>query len=183
MAQKRKIVVAEDHKILREGLKSLLGTVEDLEIVGEGYKNKEISDYLCISVKTVENHLTRLYRSLGVYSRSEALSYLMRHPEILAATGQDSDAKVAEPGAGKSLSVLLVDDNPRSATVRALTNCQLFYISKDQFQGFLAASKDLKLRFYESCIHTIVTRLRELDDNYVISQYQLWKAAFKKEAA
>ncbi|HLE01346.1 MAG TPA: cyclic nucleotide-binding domain-containing protein [Bdellovibrionota bacterium] len=77
----------------------------------------------------------------------------------------------------------LVDDNPRSATVRALTNCQLFYISKDQFQGFLAASKDLKLRFYESCIHTIVTRLRELDDNYVISQYQLWKAAFKKEAA
>jgi len=77
----------------------------------------------------------------------------------------------------------LVDDNPRSATVRALTNCQLFYISKDQFQSFLGASKDLKLRFYESCIHTIVTRLRELDDNYVISQYQLWKAAFKKEAA
>jgi DNA-binding NarL/FixJ family response regulator len=35
MAQKRKLVIAEDHKILREGLKSLLKPVEDLEIVGE----------------------------------------------------------------------------------------------------------------------------------------------------
>ena len=35
MAQKRKIVIAEDHKILREGLKSLLRTIDDLEIVGE----------------------------------------------------------------------------------------------------------------------------------------------------
>jgi DNA-binding NarL/FixJ family response regulator len=35
MAQKRKIVIAEDHKILREGLKSLLKTIDDLEIVGE----------------------------------------------------------------------------------------------------------------------------------------------------
>ena len=26
-------------------------------------------------------------------------------------------------------------------------------------------------------------RLRELDDNYVVSQYQLWKAAIRKEAA
>ena len=77
----------------------------------------------------------------------------------------------------------LVDENPRSATVRALTNCQLFYISKDQFQDFLEQSRDLKLRFYESCIRTVVGRLRELDDNYVVSQYQLWKAALKKEAA
>ena len=77
----------------------------------------------------------------------------------------------------------LVDENPRSATVRALTNAQLFYISKDVFNKFLDQSKDLKLRFYDSCIRTLVKRLRDLDDNYVISQYQLWKTALKKEAA
>jgi CRP/FNR family transcriptional regulator, cyclic AMP receptor protein len=77
----------------------------------------------------------------------------------------------------------LVDENPRSATVRALTDCQLFYISKDTFEHFLAASQDLKLRFLESCVRTIIGRLRELDENYVISQYQLWKTALKKEAA
>ncbi|MEK7584270.1 MAG: cyclic nucleotide-binding domain-containing protein [Patescibacteria group bacterium] len=77
----------------------------------------------------------------------------------------------------------LVDENPRSATVRALTDCHLFYISKDTFNQFLSKSTDLKLRFYESCVKNLVSRLRQLDDNYVISQYQLWKTALKKEAA
>ena len=77
----------------------------------------------------------------------------------------------------------LVDENPRSATVRALTDCHLFYLSKDNFTKFLSHSSDLKLRFYDSCVKTLVGRLRELDDNYVISQYQLWKTAMKKEAA
>ncbi|MCM2276854.1 MAG: cyclic nucleotide-binding domain-containing protein [Oligoflexia bacterium] len=77
----------------------------------------------------------------------------------------------------------LVDNNPRSATVKALTDCTLFYISKETFYDYLNRSKDTKLKFFESCIRTIVNRLRELDDNYVISQYQLWKIALKKEAA
>lgn len=77
----------------------------------------------------------------------------------------------------------LIDDNPRSATVRALSDSQLFFISKDSFQAFLNQSSDLKLRFYEACIRTTVGRLRELDDSYVISQYQLWKTALLKEAA
>ena len=77
----------------------------------------------------------------------------------------------------------LIDDNPRSATVRALNDVQLFYISKEAFATFLGASGDLKTRFYERCIQDLVGRLRELDDNYVISQYQLWKSAIRKEAA
>jgi CRP-like cAMP-binding protein len=75
----------------------------------------------------------------------------------------------------------LVDDNPRSATVKTLTQCQLFYISKDAFTNFLDSSKDIKLNFYQNCVKTIVNRLRELDDNYVISQYQLWQTVIKKE--
>jgi DNA-binding NarL/FixJ family response regulator len=86
---------------------------ELLRLLAQGHDNRKIAQATGLSVKTVENHLTRLYRSLGVYSRSEALSYLMRHPEVLAAAGQDIDEKVIEPETGKSLSVLLVDDNPR----------------------------------------------------------------------
>lgn len=86
---------------------------ELLRLLAQGHDNRKIAQATSLSVKTIENHLTRLYRSLGVYSRSEALSYLMRHPEVLAATGQDTDEKPVEPEAGKSLSVLLVDDNPR----------------------------------------------------------------------
>lgn len=75
----------------------------------------------------------------------------------------------------------LVDENPRSATVRSLSNCDLFYISKDAFLAFLDQSKELKLKFYLSTIKTLVSRLRELDDDYVISQYQLWQTALRKE--
>ena len=49
MVQKRKIVIAEDHKILREGLKSLLRTTEDLEIVGEAADGLE-------AIRCVENY-------------------------------------------------------------------------------------------------------------------------------
>lgn len=77
----------------------------------------------------------------------------------------------------------LIDNNPRSATVKALSDCQLFHITREAFQQFLNHSAERKIKFYESCIKTLVSRLRELDDNYVISQYQLWKVALKKEAA
>lgn len=77
----------------------------------------------------------------------------------------------------------LIDNNPRSATVKALTACDLLYISKEAFQALLNHSPATKVRFFESCVKHLVTRLRELDDNYVISQYQLWKIALKKEAA
>jgi CRP-like cAMP-binding protein len=77
----------------------------------------------------------------------------------------------------------LVDENPRSATCRALTEVRVFYLSKDSFMDYLGRNPDLKLRFYENCVRDMVARLRELDDNYVISQYQLWKTAMKKEAA
>jgi two-component system, NarL family, response regulator NreC len=41
-----------------------------LKLVGEGYKNKEIADYLCISVKTVEKHRSNIMRKLEVHTSS-----------------------------------------------------------------------------------------------------------------
>jgi DNA-binding NarL/FixJ family response regulator len=43
---------------------------EILKMVGEGYKNKEISNYLCISVKTVEKHRSNIMRKLDVHTAS-----------------------------------------------------------------------------------------------------------------
>jgi DNA-binding NarL/FixJ family response regulator len=39
-----------------------------LKLIAEGYKNKEISDYLCISVKTVETHRANLMRKLDLHN-------------------------------------------------------------------------------------------------------------------
>jgi CRP-like cAMP-binding protein len=81
----------------------------------------------------------------------------------------------------------LIDDNPRSASVRALTPCQILSISKEAFQTWLAKSSQRQLRFYEDCVKHLVNRIRDLDESYVISQYQLWRSVLKskktKEAA
>ena len=41
-----------------------------LKLIAEGYKNKEIADFLCISVKTVEKHRANLMQKLDMHSVS-----------------------------------------------------------------------------------------------------------------
>ena len=48
---------------------------EVLKLVGEGYKNKEISDYLCISAKTVEKHRANLMKKLDMHTASSLAAY------------------------------------------------------------------------------------------------------------
>ncbi|MFW6147634.1 MAG: response regulator [Thermodesulfobacteriota bacterium] len=48
---------------------------EVLKMVGEGYKNKDISDFLCISVKTVQKHRANIMRKLNLHTASLLTSY------------------------------------------------------------------------------------------------------------
>ena len=91
---------------------------ELLACLQEGLDNIAIARRTDLSVKTVENHLTRLYRHLGVQSRLEAVSYIRQHPAILGHTaapalapGGAADAQRLRHGA--RLSLLIVDDNTR----------------------------------------------------------------------
>ncbi len=92
---------------------------------------------------------------------------------------------VARLGAGNFFGEMsLIDDAPRFATVKALVPTEIFSIAKQDFTSFLAKAGEARARFYESCVGHLVTRLRELDEDYVLSQYQLWKSALaKKEVA
>ncbi len=76
----------------------------------------------------------------------------------------------------------LIDENPRSATVRALTETYLFNIPKQSFMEFLSRSPDRRQRFYETCIRDLAHRLKELSDNFIETQYQLWKTAMQKRS-
>ncbi|HET6822940.1 MAG TPA: response regulator [Anaerolineales bacterium] len=87
---------------------------ELLRLLTQGLDNRHIAQHLDLSVKTVENHLTALYRVLGVDSRLKALHYALRHPELLAISGQE--VLELEPRQQKNhyeLTVLVVDDNTR----------------------------------------------------------------------
>ncbi len=48
---------------------------EVLKLVSEGYKNKEIGDYLCISVKTVEKHRANIMQKLDLHTASALTAY------------------------------------------------------------------------------------------------------------
>jgi DNA-binding NarL/FixJ family response regulator len=84
---------------------------ELLRLLSQGCDNRKIAQTMELSVKTVEHHLTGLYRALGVDSRLEAVNHAMRHPEVLAASGYEVAEPEARPEA--TLTVLLVDDNMR----------------------------------------------------------------------
>lgn len=84
---------------------------ELLRLLTQGYDNRRIAQTMALSVKTVENHLTALYRTLGVDSRLTATTFANQNPEVLASTGQD--AAELEPRLSAAFIVLVVDDNAR----------------------------------------------------------------------
>jgi len=49
-----------------------------LVLICQGLSNKQIAQHLYLSVRTVENHLRRLYQKLGVSSRTEAAVLAMQ---------------------------------------------------------------------------------------------------------
>jgi len=88
--------------------------------------------------------------------------------------------EIAQLRAGQSFGEMsLIDDAPRSATIQALTPAKAFHLPSDVFKSFLAGNERTKCEFYQRCVAELAKRLRSLDDNYVISQYNLWKVALK----
>ena len=81
----------------------------------QGLDNKSIAKKYFLSVKTIENNLSSLYRKLNVQSRLEAVNYLTRHPEIIGSSDEFSDSenitKDHEPKTG--CNILVVDDNAK----------------------------------------------------------------------
>ena len=48
------------------------------ELVAQGLSNKEAASKLFITVRTVEANLTKVYAKLGIHSRTELASQLVR---------------------------------------------------------------------------------------------------------
>ena len=50
---------------------------EILKLIAEGHRNKEIADYLCVSLKTVEKHRANLMKKLGLHNAAALTAFAM----------------------------------------------------------------------------------------------------------
>ena len=91
-----------------------------LRCLQEGLDNQAIARRTGLSVKTIENHLTRLYRQINVQSRLEAVNYLSQHPSLLSLSEDEAapDSPMAAGAAhiGTHQTIQIVDDNMRYRT-------------------------------------------------------------------
>ncbi|NPV87324.1 MAG: response regulator [Anaerolineae bacterium] len=86
-----------------------------LQLLMQSLDNRNIALKMGISVKTVENCLTKLYRLLNVQSRLEAVNFALQHPEILSAASPQANIETEKVNftVQSMTSILLVDDNAR----------------------------------------------------------------------
>ena len=163
MAQKRKIVVAEDHKILREGLKSLLRTIEDLEIIGEAADGLE-------AIRCVEKYHPELLLLDLSMPKMNGISVIRdiksRFPEtkILVLTIHDSEDYILEAFHAGLDGYCLKDANYSELlnAIRSVLDGKTYLsptISEKVLTGFLGDRKTLKSR---SSWETLTYREREV---------------------
>ncbi len=86
---------------------------EILRLLAEGCDNQSLARKTGLSVKTIENHLTRIYRQLNVQSRLEAVHYVSEHPELLNAPPTATADTLLDLLPRSTFTTLLVDDNAR----------------------------------------------------------------------
>ncbi len=64
---------------LQKAIKTLTKReTEILNLIGLGRSNLEIADELCISYKTVKNHVYNLFAKLGIHARAEAIHFAIK---------------------------------------------------------------------------------------------------------
>lgn len=51
---------------------------EVLQLIAEGYTNREIADILCISIKTVQSHRSSLMQKLDLHDRGDLIKYAIQ---------------------------------------------------------------------------------------------------------
>ena len=53
--------------------------LEILQLLAKGHTNKEISEKIFLSIKTVEAHRSKIYAKLGFKTRADLVAYAIRH--------------------------------------------------------------------------------------------------------
>lgn len=56
---------------------------EVIKLIAEGYRNKDVAEYLSISLKTVEKHRSNMMKKLDLHSTSSITSYAIKNDLVI----------------------------------------------------------------------------------------------------
>lgn len=76
-----------------------------------------------------------------------------------------------------------IDHKPRSATVAAQNKVLTYFLEGGVWQRALEQDPALALRFYRNFSEVLSVRLRSLDEQFILSQKQLWKYSLTRREA
>ena len=94
-----------------------------------------------------------------------------------------ADHRLTTLGEGKSFGDMsFIDRRPRSATVVADSPLVVFYLDGDVWSKVLEDDPRTAARFYNNFALDLSRRLRELDEQFILGQKQLWKFALSRTA-
>src|SRR5437763_1148142 len=107
----------------------MLKEIKLLQVLTDGELNQLITMGSPAVYEAHSNIIIEGELSWGLYLILEGIVGIFKNNKL---TGETYDVGQLRTGSFFG-EMSLVDNNPRSATVQALTDCQLFYISKDIF--------------------------------------------------
>lgn len=88
---------------------------------------------------------------------------------------------VYELGAGEIFGEMaLFEDMPRSATIRAKTDCGLIRIPRDYFEKLINSDKDVALKIYQALNLILTHRLRETTERLAIAN-RIIRMSYREE--
>ena len=163
MVKKNRVVIAEDHTILREGLRALLSLQDEIEVVGEAGDGRE-------AVRVVDEHVPDLLLidlSMPKLNGMEAISEIRsRHPEIkiIVLTVHKSDEYiVASLDAGADAYILKdASQNELLLAIEYVMRGKIFLspsISDKVVDAYLEQKKNKKVK---SVIDVLTSREKEI---------------------
>lgn len=163
-----KIVIADDHALLRQGIKRVLNFEDDLEVIGEAEEGQEaLARTLMLQPDVLLLDLNM--PGLSGLEVAKQLKQAGSNTKIIALTIHDSDNYVLEMLKNGALGYLLKDVEP-SILIKAIHvvnegNAFVYPKLAERLFGSLSASDDVELRAKEMLDSSRAERLtsREMD--------------------